>query len=254
MFLQVGELQINYEVYGQGPRLLLLHGWGLDLGSFDSVVPALAQKFQVIRLDLPGFGLSSALPETFDILDYAQIVEKFLETLEIKQTAILGHSFGGAVSIHLASFSNRISKLILESSAGLYPKNLFVRLKVFFYKSLKKSISPNYLEKLQKILGSVDYKNSGPLRKSLIKVVNSNVLSLLPRIQVPTLIIWGDQDELTTAAEAQILNKGIRDSSIVFLNDCGHFPHLERPREFIKAVCDFLEPAGGPANFSVNLR
>lgn len=242
MIIKIDDLSLNYEVYGQGPRLLLLHGWGQNLQTFNLVALKLAQNFQIFALDLPGFGSSSKLPHSFGLIDYSLVIEKFLESLEIKEISLLGHSFGGAVSLYLSSFSNRIRKIVLEDSAGLYPKSFIIQLKILIYKLFRKSPLDVYkhLGALRKLLGSVDYKNSGPLRKTLIEVVNSNISYLLPRIKNPTLIIWGENDEITTIAEAKILKAGLENSFVILIPGCGHFPHLEKPDEFVKLVTDFL--------------
>lgn len=241
MIINVDGLELNYEVYGRGKKVLLLHGWGLNLHSFDSIIPILSENFQVIALDLPGFGLSSKLKEPLGTLDFAYGIEKFLDKLDIRETMVLGHSFGGAVAIALCSFSSRITKLILEDSAGLYPKGLLTQLKILLYKIWRRVLPFSYLQKnFKNLFGSKDYKEAGRLRQTLIRVVNQNINYLLPRINIPTLIIWGEKDEVTSKREARVLNTGIKNSSILILRGCSHFPHLEKPAEFTQAITDFL--------------
>lgn len=234
-------LTINYEVYGQGPRLLLLHGWGVNLHSFDFIIPHLSPHLQIFLLDLPGFGLSSKLPRIFGTQDYVRAVEEFLKTLEISDFFVLGHSFGGAVSLSLAAQNEAVKKLVLVDSAGIRIKSFSSKIKIQLYKNLKKFL-PNSKESfIQKILASQDYRDAGELRSTFIKIVNEDLRHLLPQIKTPTLIIWGKNDTVTPLKEAQILHQGINNSRIRTIADCGHYPQADKPAEFARIVLEFLD-------------
>lgn len=232
---------INYEVYGTGKRLLILHGWGSDLRIFDQVTTALSQNFQLILVDLPGFGRSSSLPYPFTLDDYTLTVEGFLTALEINEVFVLGHSFGGAVAIKLATLSNKVKRLILEDSSGIRNKDLMVKLKIYIYKTLKLILSEKYREKLRRVLGSSDYRSAGVLRSTFVKVVNENIQNTLSKINLPTLLIWGRNDKETPIAQAEIMREEIKNSKLLIIENAGHFPHLDKPEEFIKAIKGFLE-------------
>ena len=232
---------INYEVYGTGKRLLILHGWGENIRTFDSVTTVLSRNFQLIIIDLPGFGQSSALPHPFTLDDYTSTVEKFLTALEINEVFILGHSFGGAIAVKLAIFSNKVKRLILEDSSGIRNKSLSIKFKIYVYKTLKLILSEKYREKLRRILGSSDYRSAGVLRSTLIKVVSEDLQSVVSKISIPTLLIWGRNDKETPMEQARIMKNEIKDSTLHIIEGVGHFPHLEKPEEFIKAVSEFLK-------------
>ena len=232
---------INYEVYGTGKRLLVLHGWGDNLRTFDMVTATLSRNFQLIIIDLPGFGQSSALPHPFTLDDYALTIEKFLTALELGEVFVLGHSFGGAIAVKLAIFSNKVKLLILEDSSGIRNKSLPIKLKIYIYKTLKLILSEKYREKLRCILGSNDYRSAGVLRNTLIKVVSEDLQSVLSKITVPTLLIWGRNDEETPIAQARIMKNEIKDSTLHIIEGVGHFPHLEKPEEFTNVVTEFLK-------------
>lgn len=240
MTTKINNLEINYEIFGQGERLVLLHGWGADLHSFDSVAPLLSANFQVILADLPGFGRSSKITKTWGVLDYAYLVEKFLDHLDLKEIFLLGHSFGGSVAIYLASFSRRVKKLVLADSSGVRQKSLWLRLRIIIYKIFKFGVPLPYQESLRKLLGSIDYKSAGPLRQTFIKVVNEDLRYLLPKISIPSLLIWGEKDEVTPLKEAELIKAGIAGSQLHVFKEGGHFPQLERPEEFSQVVSQFL--------------
>ena len=203
-------VSINYEVYGTGKRLLILHGWGDSLRAFDLVTEALSKNFQLILLDLPGFGQSSSLPHPFTLDDYAQTVEKFLTALEINEVSVLGHSFGGAIAVKLAIFSNKVRRLVLEDSSGIRNKSLSIKLKIYIYKILKLILSERYREKLRHILGSSDYRDAGVLRSTLVKIVSEDLQHVASKIAIPTLMIWGRNDKETPMEQARIMKNEIK--------------------------------------------
>ncbi len=238
-------LTINYEVYGQGPRLILLHGWGADLHSFDLIIPHLSPHLQIFLLDLPGFGLSSKLSYAFGTKDYVRVVEEFLKALAIDDFCLLGHSFGGAISLSLAAQNEAVRKLILVDSAGIRIRSLRTKIKIQLYKIFKKAIPKSKETFIQKILASEDYRNAGELRSTLIKVVNEDLGPLLPQIKTPTLIVWGKNDTVTPLKEAHILHQGINNSQIIIIGDCGHNPQLDKPQALSQLVLSFLKIGEG---------
>lgn len=241
MIVKIEGLSTNYEVYGQGERLLLLHGWATNLQSFGKVGRLLSQNFQVISLDLPGFGLSQPPQTTYGVFDYAAFVEKFLNYLDVNQVSLLGHSMGGAVTIAYALNHSRAKKLILEDSAGIRrqtPWNLF---KIHLFKTLKVLTPPEYQERLKHIFGSNDYRNAGPMRSVLIKILNEDLTPRLKDVTQPTLILWGEDDKTTGLSDGKIMNHEIRGSQLAVMDKCDHFPHLEYPDKFVEIVTAFLK-------------
>lgn len=241
MIAKIDNLSVNYEVLGSGERLVLLHGWGANLHYFDTISQLLSRHFQVLSLDLPGFGRSSPPPTAFGIFDYAQFVEKFLDYLDIKETHLLGHSMGGAICLAYALSFNRAKKLILEDSAGMGKRNFWTNAKIYFVKALKFLVLPSYREYLKHLFGSTDYKNAGSMRGTLTKLVNTNLRPKIKELRQPLLIIWGKNDETTTLNEAKYINQEAKGSKLVIMPGCSHFPHLEQPEEFSRIVTDFLQ-------------
>ena len=103
MECMIDGLKLNYEIAGEGQPLLMLHGWGSNLQAFQCLVPALSEKYRVIRLDFPGFGKSSPVPRVFCVDDYVDITIKFIQFLQLTKLSLAGHSFGGRVIIKLNS-------------------------------------------------------------------------------------------------------------------------------------------------------
>ncbi|HZG78511.1 MAG TPA: alpha/beta hydrolase, partial [Paenibacillus sp.] len=98
MNVTIDDLQIHYEAKGEGPDVVLLHGWGAELGTFHRIQESLSRHFRVFAIDLPGFGKSSEPPAPWGVEEYTQFVRKFFEKLGIEQPILMGHSNGGRIS------------------------------------------------------------------------------------------------------------------------------------------------------------
>jgi pimeloyl-ACP methyl ester carboxylesterase len=238
--ISIDGLQLHYRESGIGSVILLLHGWGSNAASFMQLENYLGANFRVIALDLPGFGDSQLPASAWSLGDYVSIVKAFMNEMAIEKPMVVGHSFGGRIAICLGA-QNLVSRIILTSSAGVrLPKSLLYYLKVYSYKFAKQlvnclpeKIRTELLLELQQYFGSSDYKNAHPvLRQILVKVVNEDLSPLLPKINVPTLLIWGENDTTTPLAEAKVMEKNIPDVGLVIIKGAGHYCFLDKPTEF----------------------
>lgn len=245
----INSLKVRYKKTGKGSPIILLHGWGCDLYIFEKIQNELEKKFEVYSLDFPGFGESEAPKEVWGVEEYTQFLEKFVEKENIKSPILVGHSFGGRVSI-LFSSRNETQKMILVDSAGVKPKrHLKYYFKVYTYKSLKtivnllfdKQKANSILEKYRKQKGSSDYQNAqGIMREILVKVVNEDLKHVMPKIKTSTLLIWGENDTATPVSDAKIIEKLIPDAGLVVLKNCGHYSFLEKFNDFQIIINNFL--------------
>lgn len=235
---------------GAGPIVLLLHGWGDTLATFDALIGELDEG-RFIRLDLPGFG-GSALPSSpWDVARYAMFVRHFLDKLGVAEPDILvGHSFGGRVAIKgVASGLIKPQKLVLIASAGAAARGSARRGAFAALAKVGKfltAIPPISLlkerlrERLYAAVGSADYLQAGPLRETFLRVVRENLEADAAKIQIPTLLVWGENDTETPLAEARALARAIVGSRLAVIPGAGHFVHLERPRETAREIRVFL--------------
>ncbi|MFQ5645474.1 MAG: alpha/beta fold hydrolase [bacterium] len=193
MIIEIDGLDLWYEVLGKGEPVLVLHGWGGDIDSVRPLIEQLGGKFQAYGLDLPGFGRSGLPDKPWGTHDYQRLVSRFISRLDLAPVYIIGHSFGGRIGICLgAEEPQLIKKLVLVDSAGIKPKRtLAYYLKVYAYKLGKTLLKPwgslggRGLKRWHKLFGSQDYRQSGALRKTLVKVVNEDLRDLLPKINPP---------------------------------------------------------------------
>lgn len=251
MFIKIDDLNVYYEVEGKGHPLVLLHGWGQCVAAFKPIIDSLKNDFQVYTLDFPGFGQSEEPKTIWSVYDYADMVEKFINQLEIKNPTIFGHSFGGRVGIIYAGRQNDLNKLVLIDSAGIKPKRgLDYYARVYSYKLGKKILSlpglKAYKEQMIANAGSSDYKDASPvMRQIMSKVVNEDLQHLMPSVQVPTLLVWGDMDDATPLSDAKIMEKKIPEAGLVVFEGAGHYSYLDRLGQFLRVVNVFLEKERG---------
>ena len=187
-------------------------------------------------VDFPPFGKSGEI-EDWTIFTYASMVMSLCQHLGIKKFNLIGHSFGGRVAIILSAICKKdVEKVVLVDSAGLKPRrNLGYYFKVYAYK-LKKKLGFDVSK-----YGSCDYRALKPnMKKVFNSIVNTHLDAFLPHIVADTLIIFGENDQVTPIYMAKKFNKKIKNSSLVILKDAGHFCFIDRKMEFLAQLKQFL--------------
>jgi pimeloyl-ACP methyl ester carboxylesterase len=249
-FLDVDGLRSRYLVRGSGPRVLVLHGWAASIEAVYPIIVGLESVATVYALDLPGFGQSALPPEPWGVEEYQAFVAAFMDALGLELTAIVGHSNGGRIAIRMASTEpQRVSKLVLVDSAGIRPRRTLRWYRRVAMAKIGKHAArllgrPG--ERLREVLvsraGSTDYLQAGAMRPTLVRLVNSDLREHLPRIRVPTLLIWGEEDTDTTLSAAREMERLIPDAGLVIFEGAGHFSYLDQPARFATVVRHFLAP------------
>lgn len=250
MFIDIGDMKINYIVSGEGKDVVLLHGWGCSIETMKPIHKYLERFFKVYSVDLPGFGQSDTPKVAWGAEEYGIAMDKFLNKLNIDNPILIGHSHGGRTSIYLGA-TRKVNKIILVDSAGVKPKrSLKYYFKVYTYKAAKvvlklPGLSPHREEILNKMkgkVGSTDYKNaSGVMQSTFVKVVNSDLKELMGKIKAPTLLIWGEKDTATPVSDAKIMEKLIPDAGLVVFKNAGHYSYLDNYNQFIAVISEFLK-------------
>ena len=177
------------------------------------------------------------------------MVEKFCKKLNIENPILIGHSFGGRISI-LFSSRNQTNKVMLVDSAGIVPKRtLKYHIKVRSYKIYKKLLplfvgkkeAERRIEERRNRSGSADYRAAqGIMRAIFVKIVNEDLKYVMPKIKAPTLMIWGELDTATPLSDARTMEKLIKGSGVAVMKGCGHYSFLDNPRQFLAIVDAFL--------------
>lgn len=251
MEIAIDDIKLNYIDEGVGEEtVLLLHGWGANIQTMVPISNLLKDRYRVISLDLPGFGMSEEPKRVFNSYDYMDLVLKFLDAINIDKAIFIGHSYGGKLSTMISSLhKDRVIKTVIIDASGLIPKRgLDYYLKVYSFKALRSIYTMLPLadkeersKSFYKKFGSDDYRASeGIMRKIMVTVVNENIRPLMKDIECETLLIWGDQDDATPLYMGEIFNKEIKNSGLVVLKGAGHYSYIDDYGTFSAVINSFL--------------
>lgn len=241
MIKNINHTNINFVDYGEGKNtVVLLHGWGQNIDMMKPIGDKLKNQNRVIILDLAGFGDSSEPNSVWTIYDYADCVKKLLDDLKVKSPILIGHSFGGKISLAYASKYDTKKLVLLGSPFKKEIKKLSVRTKIL--KKMKKIPGLSKLENFaKKHMGSRDYKNaSETMRNILVKHVNLDITEDVKKIKCPTIIIWGSNDQEVPLERAYELEKLIEDSAVICYDGCTHYAYLERLAQTVSVIKIFI--------------
>jgi len=241
MIKRIKDVDINYVDYGEGEHtIVLLHGWGQNIEMMKPIGDKLKKSNRIIIVDLPGFGQSSEPDTVWTMYDYTDAINKLLKSLNVDNPIMIGHSFGGKISLIYASKYN-VSKLILFGSPFKQEiKKLSLKTKIL--KFLKTVPVINKLEGFaKKHIGSRDYKEASDfMRKILVEHVNLDITEDVKKIKCPTLLVWGTMDQEVPIERAYELEKLIKDAGVVTYEGCSHYAYLERLGQTINVLKSFI--------------
>lgn len=247
MQVLVDDLVISYDVIGKGEKLFFVHGWGDDSSNLKNSFKSLGNNYQLIFIDLPGFGNSERPRVPWDIDNYAKNLANFLKKIEASPKVLIGHSFGSAILIKAVA-KNYITpeKLILMSASGIREKSsskllvsLVARGGRVLSKPLPKSTQVQLQSKLYNQIGS-DYLLKEELKETFKKIVSEDMRSDAKLITISTLIIYGEQDKDTPLRFGYMFHELIETSTLEIVGDAGHFVFMDQKDRVIKLIQDFL--------------
>jgi len=237
----IKNVKINYKLYGNGEdTIVLLHGWGQNIQMMEPIGNNFIKEYQVLIIDLPGFGSSDEPDKIWTMYDYVECIHELIEKLKIKNPILMGHSFGGKISLIYAS-KYEVKKLVLFASP--FKKEIKkLSLKTKILKTAKKVPGLNKLEGFaKKHIGSRDYREASDfMRKILVEHVNLDITEDVKKITCPTLIIWGTEDMEVPVERAYELESLIKDSGVVVYEGCTHYAYIERLGQTINVLRSFL--------------
>ena len=252
----MSEIKVNgktvfYEATGEGDPVILLHGWLCTHKTVKIIADHLSKNFKVYNVDIVGFGNSELPDEPMNSDNYGDWLKKLIKALDVKNPILIGHSHGGRTILNYCYRKlGPANKIVLIHSAGIKKKRtLRYYIKVGTFKLLKNifKILPkteglrNMNQRAINFFGSADYKNSPlVLRQSMSVFVNEDFTNDLSKIDVPTLIVWGDSDTQTPLWQGELMNMKIKDSKIVVIENADHYSFLRDWNKFAKALDSFL--------------
>lgn len=256
MNMQISGVNMHYEIAGSGEkRVVLLHGWGCSTKLMKPVADHLAQDMTVMSVDFPAHGESGRPPEPWGVPEFASCLLQLLKETDFLPCSVIAHSFGGRVTIELASQDETLfERIILTGAAGIKPQSTgtaskrtqeYKRLKAIA-EGMKKTkvlagIAEKWSESLIQKYGSKDYAALDPdMRKTFVRVVNYDQSEKLSAIRNSTLLVWGDGDTETPLWMGQKMEKEIPDSALIVLAGGTHFAYLEQIGRFNAIARSFL--------------
>lgn len=250
MQIVVNGLMTHFQRQGTGKTVLLLHGWGDRLETFAELTRSLSKKYDVISLDLPGFGQTQAPDTVWDLDDYANFTATFLAKLEQPTVyAVVGHSNGGALAIRaVATGQLKPTKLVLLAASGVRDT---AKLRRAGLKVIAKTgkvatfwLPTTTKKKLQKKLygaAGSDMLVAPHLQETFKRTVRQDIQKDARKIAVPTLLIYGDSDKATPLdSVGNVLKKQITGARLSVVKDADHFVHHTATEEVSKDVLEFL--------------
>lgn len=237
---------------GSGPPLVFLHGAGSIGQRWVGAFPQLALRHRVLLPDLPGFGRSPDLPDLRTFTDLAAVVEEFLRQEVDGPVDLLGNSMGGGIAAGIALRSPElVRRLVLVAPGGLIEREDRHREAAQVRPGEVNRALFHRLERAQgefPTLRPEEVRERWKQTRAVLDRWMRNGLEPLPfeRIRSPTLVVWGREDRILPASWAEEIARRIPGARAVVLEDCGHVPQLELPREFCQAVEPFLGAEGQP--------
>jgi pimeloyl-ACP methyl ester carboxylesterase len=249
-------LEIAYERVGQGPPLVLVHGAGDDGRVWQPQLDGLSDAFTVIAWDEPGAGRSSDLPSPFGLGDYADCLAALIEALELGPAVVAGLSWGGTVVLELyRRHPELVATLVLCDTYAGWKGSLpeaEVRARVAGARQMRSApveeldpflagmfagdVPGEFLALLKDMAAAVRPESR---TTALGLMAAADQRDVLPRIAVPTLLIWGELDARSPLTVARQFERAIPDAKLVLIPRCGHLSNLEQPGQFNAAVRRF---------------
>lgn len=244
----VDDLLINYELIGQGPLVLFLHGWG-DKASGLSILFKSLNGFTKLAVDLPGFGASEQPKEPWNLDNYSVFLADLLKKLNLDNPyAVIGHSNGGALAIRAIAINKvRTDKLILIAASGIREvhriRRLCLKIIAKVGNLLTLGLPERYRQALRKSLYGVagsDMLVEPKLKETFKRTVRQDVKVDATKLTIPTLLIYAFNDKAVPINDGRTYNKLIKNSKLEIIENASHFIHLDQPDKVSLLIKEFL--------------
>jgi pimeloyl-ACP methyl ester carboxylesterase len=259
-FLQLKSgLTLHYVVQGDpyGPVVVLLHGAGDSWHSYERVLPLLSSRYRVYAVTLRGHGLSDHPESGYTRADFAADIFAFLDQLHLRHVTLVGHSLGSYVAQTVAEQdTDRLDRLVLIGSGPGAPSNPETRDGILSgFTALKGPVpytfardfqtgtvySPIPAWFLETMIAEAQRLPAATWHGIALGITADEPVENLKKIRVPTLIFWGDKDQIFSAEDQQALLRAIPHAQLKKYAGTGHALHWERPVEFSRDLIEFID-------------
>ncbi len=246
MFVKIDDRKIHYKIMGKGKPILFVHGWGGNLYSLHHLAVIASNQFTSIIVDLPGFGKSDNPNPSWGVDGYADLIGHFIKELDLKKPHYVGHSFGGAIGIYIASHYPRLIDTLILSNSSFKRENKVSQSTKFIKMVSRENPFLNFIAPYaKKLYYKLFHKNSDlmkypHLESNFRKIVTQDLTSLTTKIKLPTLILWGEEDTMTPVLWAYELKKNIPQATLKVFPNVRHNLPLKYPQEVWTEIKSFF--------------
>lgn len=263
--VQVGDHRIVYAEGGQGEPVVLVHGFGGDKSNWVYFARYLVDSYHVIVIDLPGFGDSTRNPDaSYDYPEQIARLHEFLQKLNLSKVHLVGNSMGGEISgLYAVRYPDNVASVALLDAAGVVAphesefnrmvaegKNPLVCKRVEDFDRLLAFVcsKPPFIPEPLKSRMAEEAVEHSSFNEKIFPILREHFAYLEPYlgdIKAPVLIVWGREDRVIDPSSVQIFEKKIKNTHTVILEDCGHLPMTEKPKETARAYLNFMREIHG---------
>ena len=241
----------KYLEKGEGTPLIILHGIMGGLSNFDKVIEHFSKDFKVLMPELPIY--SFPLLKT-SVKGFSKYLYEFFKLKNIDKAILLGNSLGGHVTLYFTNKNpDKVLAMILTGSSGLYEKGMgdsYPQRKNYEY--IKKKAQDVFYdpkiatkELVDEVFEIVNNRMKVIRTLALAKsAIRHNMAKDLPKMNVPTCLIWGKNDQVTPPDVAEEFQRLLPDADLFWIDKCGHAPMMEHPEEFIRIMDKWLQDRG----------
>ena len=264
-FIAIDGMEVHYRDEGYGQPIILIHGTGASLHTWDNWTEELKKTFRVIRLDLPAYGLTGPHPENkYTIPYYSDFLNKFVDSLKVNNFILAGNSLGGSIAwYYVTENEEKVVLLSLLNSGGFFSQDkgsplVFKLARAPIIKDILRYVTPrffikNTLKEVYHDESKLTDKKIDTYRDLILRENNREAFiyrsknksvdytDRLNEIKIPTQILWGDNDAWIPVENAKLFAEKISNVKVDIMKDTGHIPMEERPEESLKLFVDFIK-------------
>lgn len=265
-FIQWRNAEIHYTDEGSGVPILMIHGYGGSIRNFDSITTLLKKDFRVIRVDLPGFGMSDFPSEAVEgkalVQTYKDFMKFFIDSIHVDSLYVVGNSLGGWMTWEMAlADTQRVKKIVLLNSAGydldkiiadLMPASRIKTTRWIAKRGMPLFVSKRGVyrcwydpskSKLSSVIEANHFMNREGNIENFLRLAESGQrpdTSMIKNIKCPALVIWGDDDKIIPFSHAYKFKRDISVNETIVYKNCGHIPQIEMPDQTVADMRKFF--------------
>lgn len=251
MKMKVNDIELYYELHGEGEPIIFSHGWMCDCSVWNSQIEFFSKKYKVIAYDQRGHGRSDKPEGDYSIQTLSNDLHSLIQKLNLEKVTLVGHSMGGMTALVFAlGHPDKISKLVLVGTSA----------KMNFLGRIQGWIMMHILSQESFARGMIDfwhYEPSEQAKKGALDramktpkfvvyecftefMTNYDIRNRVSKIKVPTLIIIGDKDKATPVEMSQCINREIEGSKLKIINDSKHMVMIDKANELNEIIDTFI--------------